>query len=116
MVWVPGGPFWMGSEEDPESNAPVHRVAVSGFWMDKTEVTNAQFEAFVTATGYKTVAELPPSEEDLEGQKVAAREVGAVFDLLCPGQVAGRSRPKSLPADLVAASRRRELAASRRAG
>jgi len=73
MVWIPGGPFWMGSEELPDGNAHVHRVAVSGFWMDKTEVTNAQFEAFVTATGYKTVAELPPTEEDL-GRPIVAPE------------------------------------------
>src|SRR5205823_7122995 len=56
MVWIPGGPFWMGSAEDPDSNAPLHQVAVSGFWMDKTEVTNAQFEQFMKATGYKTIA------------------------------------------------------------
>ncbi|HJZ93394.1 MAG TPA: formylglycine-generating enzyme family protein, partial [Gemmataceae bacterium] len=65
MVWVPGGPFWMGSAEDPEGNAPLHQVAVTGFWMDRTEVTNAQFEAFVSATGYKTTAERPPTEEEL---------------------------------------------------
>ena len=38
---------------------PVHRVRVHGFWADITEVTNAQFAAFVAATGYKTVAERP---------------------------------------------------------
>src|SRR5262245_38865649 len=43
MVWVPGGRFWMGSAEDPEKNAPLHEVGISGFWMDRTEVTNAQF-------------------------------------------------------------------------
>jgi formylglycine-generating enzyme required for sulfatase activity len=65
MVWIPGGPFWMGSDDDPEGIAPRHQVAVSGFWMDKTEVTNAQFEAFVRATGYKTTAERPPTDEEL---------------------------------------------------
>jgi formylglycine-generating enzyme required for sulfatase activity len=34
-------------------------VYVDGFWMDRTEVTNAQFEEFVKATGYVTVAERP---------------------------------------------------------
>src|SRR5262245_36052889 len=75
MVWIPGGPFWMGSLDDPEENAPLHQIAVSGFWMDKTEVTNAQFEAFVQATGYKTVAEVPPSEADLDGQTVPAEKL-----------------------------------------
>ena len=46
---------------------PIHRVYVDGFWMDKTEVTNEQFAAFVTATGYVTVAERTPRAEDFPG-------------------------------------------------
>ena len=46
---------------------PIHRVYVDGFWMDKTEVTNEQFEAFVEATGYVTVAEQTPRAEDFPG-------------------------------------------------
>jgi formylglycine-generating enzyme required for sulfatase activity len=70
MVWIPGGPFSMGSHDDPEGNAPLHKVAVSGFWMDRTEVTNAQFEAFVKATGYKTTAERPPTDEGVKKEDV----------------------------------------------
>src|SRR5262245_14789043 len=70
MVWVPGGPFWMGTAEDSEQNAPLHQVAVTGFWMDKTEVTNARFEEFVKATGYKTVAEREPTADDFNGREV----------------------------------------------
>ena len=70
MVWIPGGPFWMGSDESPDADAPVHQVAVSGFWMDKTEVTNAMFEAFVKATGYKTIAEREPTPDDFNGKEV----------------------------------------------
>jgi formylglycine-generating enzyme required for sulfatase activity len=62
MVWVPGGWFDMGSEEFADAE-PVHRVWVDGFWMDETEVTNAQFRAFVEATGYTTVAERVPTAE-----------------------------------------------------
>jgi len=43
---------------------PIHRVYVDGFYMDKTDVTNAQFEEFVRATGYVTVAERTPRPED----------------------------------------------------
>jgi formylglycine-generating enzyme required for sulfatase activity len=46
---------------------PIHRVYVDGFWMDQTEVTNAQFAAFVRATGYVTVAERTPRAEDFPG-------------------------------------------------
>src|SRR5437879_3754258 len=59
MVWVPGGWFWMGSDEFEDAK-PVHQCYVDGFWMDATEVTNEQFAKFVTATGYRTVAERVP--------------------------------------------------------
>jgi formylglycine-generating enzyme required for sulfatase activity len=61
MVWIPGGEFTMGSDDElawPDEK-PAHRVRVTGFWMDETEVTNAQFKAFVAATGYVTTAEKP---------------------------------------------------------
>src|SRR5206468_2432916 len=78
MVWIPGGEFSMGAKDPPDMNdtvgmqatqdsRPVHRVYVDGFWMDKTEVTNAQFAAFVKATGYVTVAERRPRAEDFPG-------------------------------------------------
>src|SRR5687767_9881078 len=55
MVWIEGGTFWMGSEGGQPDELPVHEVIVDGFWMDKTEVTNEEFEKFVRATGYVTV-------------------------------------------------------------
>jgi formylglycine-generating enzyme required for sulfatase activity len=60
MVWIPGGTFLMGTDDPrfPDSG-PVHKVTVGGFWMDKTEVTNADFEKFADATRYVTVAEKP---------------------------------------------------------
>jgi formylglycine-generating enzyme required for sulfatase activity len=70
MAWIPGGEFTMGSA-DPLARAderPLHRVRVDGFWMDATEVTNAQFAAFVAATGYRTVAERPVDWEELRTQ------------------------------------------------
>src|SRR3954470_18310596 len=50
MVWVPGGEFWRGTDGGPEDKQPRHKVYVDGFWMDRTEVTNAQFAKFVKAT------------------------------------------------------------------
>jgi formylglycine-generating enzyme required for sulfatase activity len=58
MAWVPGGWFWMGDGEFPDA-LPEHLVYVDGFWMDKHEVTNAEFARFVEATGYQTIAERP---------------------------------------------------------
>ena len=98
MVWVPGGWFWMGSEEpmgiDQISNsAPVHRVWVDGFWMDETEVTNARFRAFVEATGYRTVAERMPDPE-LLAMAAPQRRVKGPFSgvfrppAVCPANLA----------------------------
>ena len=77
MVWIPGGEFSMGCKDprgdfcggnDPMNDArPIHRVYVDGFWMDRTEVTNAEFARFVAATGYVTVAERPLRPEDYPG-------------------------------------------------
>ncbi len=65
MVWIAPGEFWMGSEHgESRDSRPEHRVYVDGFWMDSTDVTNAQFERFVRATGYVTVAERKPTAEE----------------------------------------------------
>jgi formylglycine-generating enzyme required for sulfatase activity len=58
MVWIPPGSFTFGDSVYPEEQ-PIHQTTVSGFWMDRTEVTNAQFEEFVKVTGYVTTAERP---------------------------------------------------------
>lgn len=61
MVWIPGGEFTQGAVKGDKMamghEKPNHEVAVDGFFMDKTEVTNAEFMEFVEATGYVTVAE-----------------------------------------------------------
>ncbi len=59
MMWVPGGTFRMGSDAHYPEEAPTHPVEVDGFWMDRFQVTNRQFETFVSAIGYVTVAERP---------------------------------------------------------
>ena len=60
MVWIPEGRFQMGSRSGAPDESPPHLVRVDGFWMDRTEVTNEQFEAFVKQTGYVTTAERVP--------------------------------------------------------
>jgi formylglycine-generating enzyme required for sulfatase activity len=77
MVWIPGGEFSMGANDPPDMDEvgmratkdarPIHRVYVDGFYMDKTDVTNAQFTKFVHASGYITVAERAPRAEEFPG-------------------------------------------------
>jgi formylglycine-generating enzyme required for sulfatase activity len=67
MVWVPGGEFTMGTDAEPgwPEERPAHRVRVDGFWMDATDVTNAQLRTFALATGYVTTAEKPVDAEEI---------------------------------------------------
>lgn len=57
MVFVPEGPFIMGSNKHFKAEIPEHTVTLEAYWIDKTEFTNAMFSAFVANTGYQTTAE-----------------------------------------------------------
>lgn len=71
MRLIPAGEFQMGSTDEqawPEEK-PAHRVRLTrAFLVDETEVTNAQFERFTRATGYRTVAERPIDLADIMAQ------------------------------------------------
>jgi len=67
MLWIPGGTFRMGSDDDYPEERPTHNVTVDGFWMDKHPVTNERFLRFVAETGHVTFAELPPNPADYPG-------------------------------------------------
>ncbi|MEZ4803265.1 MAG: SUMF1/EgtB/PvdO family nonheme iron enzyme [Gelidibacter sp.] len=70
MVWVEGKTFTQGAKpNDPMAmhrEMPAHKVSVDGFFIDITEVTNAQFKSFVEATGYVTVAERPINWDEMK--------------------------------------------------
>jgi len=72
MVWISGGNITRGAVPQDkmamQHEKPAHRVAVDGFFMDITEVTNAQFKKFVDATGYKTIAERTIDWEEMKMQ------------------------------------------------
>ena len=78
MMWIPSGTFMMGSETGNPDEGPVRTVTVNGFWMDKTEVTNEEFEKFVQATGYVTIAERKPDPKDFPGADPADLVPGSV--------------------------------------
>ena len=87
MVWIPGGEFSMGAPDASDGLCsadtvvdarPILRVEVKGFWMDRTEVTNAEFAKFVDATGYRTIAEITPTKEEFPDAPPEALVSGAV--------------------------------------
>jgi len=99
MVWIPGGEFSMGCQVPSEGHCtmatitavndaqPIHRVYVSGFWMDATDVTNDKFEQFVKATGYVTIAERAPTKEEFPTAPPENLVAGSVVFTPTPGAV-----------------------------
>ena len=89
MAWVPATTFRMGSDAHYPDEAPVREVAVDAFSIDRHQVTNRQFAAFVAETGYRSVAERPLDP---------AAFPGAPAENLVPGSMVfvGTSRPVDL--------------------
>jgi formylglycine-generating enzyme required for sulfatase activity len=91
MVWIPGGTFLMGSDAHYPDEAPAHPVSVSGFWIDRTAVTNAAFRRFVKATGYVTLAERVPDAAVYPGAQPELLVAGSVVFQQPPGRVSLQS-------------------------
>jgi formylglycine-generating enzyme required for sulfatase activity len=87
MVYVPGGEFQMGDTVYAEEG-PVRKQSVGGFWIDRHEVTNDEFAAFVKATGYVTVAERAVDAATHPDLPADMREPGAVVFVM-PNEVDG---------------------------
>jgi formylglycine-generating enzyme len=90
MVWIPGGTYWMGSDEFYPEERPAHQVRVDGFWMDEHPVTVAEFRRFVKATGHVTTAERAPDATDYPD---------ADPELLVPGLLVFRPTSGPVPLD-----------------
>jgi len=67
LQWIPAQTYTMGSDALYAEEGPAHAVRVAGFWIAAHQVTNAEYAAFVTATGYVTVAERPLNPDDFPG-------------------------------------------------
>lgn len=67
MKTLPGGVFWMGSDDSYPEEFPCRQVEVAPFLIDITPVTNRQFRAFVKTTGYRSLAERKPDAADYPG-------------------------------------------------
>jgi sulfatase modifying factor 1 len=78
MVWIPGGTFQRGTESGQGDEQPVRSITISGFWMDRTEITNGQYREFVRDTGYVTVAERKPDPRLFPGADPSLLVAGAI--------------------------------------
>ena len=80
MVYVAGAVFQMGAKPFRPEEGPPRPTRVKGFWIDRTDVTNADFGRFVKATGYLTLAETPLDPKAYPGLSAAQRQPsGIVF-------------------------------------
>lgn len=68
----------MGSNRFHPEEAPTRHVQVSGFWIDEYPVTNRDFARFVAATGYLTLAEIPPNPKDYPGLPAEMSKPGSL--------------------------------------
>ncbi len=100
MVWIPAGTFLQGAvSQDSEAMAhekPQHPVTVNGFFMNETEVTNAEFKTFVDETGYITVAERAIDWEEMKKQ-LPADTPKPHDSILQPGSLMFKKTKSSVP-------------------
>lgn len=76
MVMVTGGSFKMGNNKGTDLEKPEHNVEVKSFWMDKTEVTNAEYYQFVSETKYGFIPAHWVNEKPAPGtEKMPVRNV-----------------------------------------
>ena len=101
MVWIEGGSFTMGDDDERPEERAAHEVTVEGFWIDRHEVTNAQFAPLRRGHGLRHARRARPRPEGPSGR--AARAAGAGR-----GGVHAARRP--------AQSRRRQPVVALRAG
>ena len=100
MLLIPGGILSMGgdNEQADRNEFPKHQVEISSFWMDETEVTNAQFAAFVKATGYVTVAERPVVWDEMK-KELPPDTPKPPDSLLQPGALVFHQTEQPVPLD-----------------
>lgn len=100
MVWISGGIYDMGASDGDRMalphEKPKHTVKVDGFYMDETEVTNAQFSKFIEATNYITTAERPV-DWDLIKQQLPPGTPKPHDSLLLPGSLLFKKTKESVP-------------------
>lgn len=87
VAYLSGGEFTMGSDDHYPEEAPAHRVTVGPFGIDRYQVTNRQFAAFVEDTGYRTIAQRPLDPADFPGAPRENLVPGSLVFTPTPGPV-----------------------------
>jgi formylglycine-generating enzyme required for sulfatase activity len=84
MIYVPKGEFLMGSDSGKKAEKPAHKVFLDGYWIDKYEISNAQYKKYIDEMNKKPYYK-EEYEEFLrkEPSKAAIVELGTDADDYC---------------------------------
>jgi len=80
VMLIQAGAFWMGRDGGPPEEAPLHRVYVRDFWIDRHKVTNAEFAAFLNAIGLRSPGSPRRYDEDDADARIHLRNGRWVAD------------------------------------
>ena len=87
LVWNPSQTAVVGSDAHYAEEGPAREVTVDGFWIQRHQVTNADFTAFVDDAGYVTVAERAPNPDDYPDAPQENLQPGSMVFHRTPGPV-----------------------------
>jgi formylglycine-generating enzyme len=87
LAWIPAQTTTLGADNDYPEEGPAREVTVDGFWLQRHQVSNAEFAEFVSATGYLTVAERPLNPNDYPGAPAENLQPGSMVFHRTPGPV-----------------------------
>jgi formylglycine-generating enzyme required for sulfatase activity len=79
IMLVQAGAFWMGRDDGPPTEAPMHRVFVRDFWIERHKVTNAEFAAFLNATAGARFTTTGERRFDWDDEDVRIHASGVVW-------------------------------------
>ena len=90
MILIKGGTFEMGGDnaQARADEFPKHTMNLNSFWIDETEITNAQFKKFIEATNYITTAEKDFEYKDVNGKIIHQKAGSLVFNKLTKNDIA----------------------------
>jgi iron(II)-dependent oxidoreductase len=84
VMLVQGGAFWMGRDDGPPEEGPLHRVYLRAYWIERHKVTNAEFAAFLDARGLAG----PDGQRRYDADDADAR----IHRVGCPGRASPERR------------------------
>src|SRR5262249_34967617 len=76
IMLVSAGAFWMGRDDGPADERPLHRVFVTDFWLEREKVTNAEFAEFLNSQGIVSPEREHRFDEDDAGARIHLVRLG----------------------------------------